>query len=167
MKQNDDSKFDKRLDDIEQREKSSNLIVTGVPNGQNVLHKAIELLREKVGVVLSRSDTKYAVRLGEDNRSSNTTPDKRPVRFAFKEVETKNRIYKCRTELKSTSIWMAEDLTPRRSNLAFKAREVVRKGKATKTWTFDGNIFIKTSRNGRPQKITEFSDLPQIDSDTE
>jgi hypothetical protein len=161
IKHEDNSKFNKRLDDLEQREKSSNIIVTGVPKGKDVISKSVELLREKLGVVLSRSDIKYAVRLGEEN--GNTTP----VKIAFKDVETKNRMYKCRTKLKGTSVWMAEDLTPRRSNLAFKAREVVRKGKATQTWTFDGNIFIKTARNGRPQKITEISDLPQTDSETE
>ena len=96
----------------------------------------------------------------------NTTYIKRLVKIAFKDAATKNRIYKCRTKLRGSSLWMAEDLTLHRSNFAFKAREVVRKGKAVQTWTFDGNIFIKTARNGRPKKITELSDLPQKEADT-
>ena len=148
---------EKKIDDSDQRERAKNIIITGVPEGQYFVQKSIELMRSKMNIVVSRSDIKYGVRLGvekDDNKNL-------PVRIVFKEIETKTRIYKSRTKLKGTSIWIAEDLTPRRSELAFKAREAVRQNKAAQTWTFGGTIFLKTKSKSRPHKVATENDIPK------
>jgi hypothetical protein len=128
-------------------------MIKGVPEGRDVAQKTVELLREKLNVVLFRNDINYGVKL-------KTADNSNLVRLAFNDQQTQDRIYKTRTKLKRTPIWLGEDLTTRRSNLAFKARERVRQGKAEQTWTFGGNIYIKIKRDGKPQKINMEEDLP-------
>ena len=55
-----------KVNNIEQREKNKNVIIRGVPTGQHVLKKSLELLNNELKFTLQRSDIKYAVRIGKE-----------------------------------------------------------------------------------------------------
>ena len=57
------------------------------------------------------------------------------MRVAFVEQSSRDRIYKARTKIEDRSVWIMEDLTQKRREIAFKAREAVRHGLAAQTWT--------------------------------
>jgi hypothetical protein len=137
------NEVEKKLDENDQKERSNNIILTGVPAGKDIVQKSVELLRSKAKVVLSKGDIKYGIRLGEKDGGAHK--DKRPERLVFNELSTRNNIYKSRTKLQGSTVWMSEYLTPRKGELAYKARELVRQKKAIQTWTFGGTIFVKTS----------------------
>jgi hypothetical protein len=149
-----------KIDNIEQKEKNSNIIVRGVPAGIDVLQKSLELLNKEMKLALRRVDLKYATRIGKEQTD---TDDTRPVRVVFNEQKTRDRVYKERIKIQNRAIWISEDLTPRRGEIAYKARKAVRDKTAIKTWTFGGNIFLKTTEDGRPKKIETDDDLPRAD----
>jgi hypothetical protein len=76
-------------------------------------------------------------------------------------------VYKARTKIKNRSVWISEDLTSRRAELAYRARRAVRDNLAVQTWTTGGSIFIKLKENGKPKKIDTEDDLPRANGSTQ
>ena len=58
-------------------------------------------------------------------------------------------------------IYLADDLTKRRANLAFKAREAKRAQQLSDTWVIDTKIMVKDLHN-RIKQISSIHDLEQI-----
>ena len=68
------------------------------------------------------------------------------------------------------SVYLADDLTKRRAQMAYEARQLKRAGLIQDTWTFDSKILIKDLRN-RIKPVMHESDLikfrqPSTDSNT-
>ena len=68
------------------------------------------------------------------------------------------------------SVYLADDLTKTRAQMAYEARQLKRAGLIQDTWTFDSKILIKDLRN-RIKPVMHESDLqkfrqPSTDSNT-
>ena len=132
------------------------------------------------------SDPPDAPEPDEDNSEHSLPPPVRPttpprsiiVKFASR--RTKARVMKCKKNLKDNpfeaadgsrySVYLADDLTKRRAQMAYEARQLKRAGLIQDTWTFDSKILIKDLRN-RIKPVMHESDLqkfhqPSTDSNT-
>ena len=150
------------IDEMKQVERNKNVIIRGLPAGRDVTKLAIDMMNEKLQANINGTHIRYAIRMrnGRNGNDSDET-NNGPVRVALKSFDMKEKIFKNRAKLKSSNVWMSEDLTPRKSELAYKARECVRQGLALQTWTVNGTIFIKTRHGNRPTKIMTEDDLPR------
>jgi hypothetical protein len=156
------NKVELEIEDIKQKERCKNIIIRGVPAGNDVMKKTIDILNSKLQVNVNGSQIRYALRLGNVNGRNDRSG---PVRVAFETEETRARIFKKRNKLKDSNIWISDDLTPGRSELAYKARQAVKANLIAQTWTVGGNIYTKETVNGRPRKITTQEDLPKPQED--
>ena len=172
-----------RIDELEAYNRRENLIFCGlelanaaetasVPDesstdrsGENE-HAAVTegvvlaLCREKLGVQLTPADISIAHRLRKAPRSKGPAPV--IVRFANRKA--REAVYAARFKLKSTKVFINEDLTSSTAKLFFKVRTLVNQKAIHSAWTRSGAIYCKlTSDPGcRPTVIKSESDLPRI-----
>jgi len=135
--QNDRIKaLEKWADNADQEARSMNLIIRGLTttNSQTeeelITHVATTLSR-KLDAKILPNDIRFVIRLGKDKNDNNT----RPIKVAFHERRAREYIYKKRGMLKGTNIWLCDDLTAKRSKLAYSARQSAKQKEAFKTWT--------------------------------
>ena len=104
----------------------------------------------------------------------------KPIIIRFVSHKVKTTLYKARTKLKNVSvselfpastaatrvasgkIYLFENLTSYRKKIVKRANEMRNDGLILSVRTMDGNIFIKTSPEGRPIKINELEDLDYL-----
>ena len=66
------------------------------------------------------------------------------------------------TSARTEKIFLNENLTGYRRRIINRANEKRRNGELLSVWSLDGTIFVKTSPEGRPVKISEIEDLECI-----
>ena len=115
-----------------------------------------------------------------DNGSNEITTDTAPIppsrtiiaRFTSRKVKT--RVMEAKKELRTAledqdedapphfpgKVFIADDLTPLRARLSYKARVLARQNKIASTWVFDGRVLYKDHHN-RIHQIRSEEDLPQ------
>ena len=104
----------------------------------------------------------------------------KPIIVKFVSHKVKTNLYKARTKLKNVSfsslfpvsttatrvasgkIYLFENLASYRKKIVNRANEMWKDGSILSVWTLDGKIFIKTSLEGRPIKISELEDLDYL-----
>ena len=141
-----------KLDDIEQYGRRSNLIFSGfaeLPQGEDLEGKLLDIVNNVMGVTppLQPSDIERVHRLG---RKTDTIRP-RAVIARFVSGKTRDRVYRSRATLKTYNhstdqhhkIFINEDLTAMRSNLAYATRTLKKSKRITDCWTFNGKIVIK------------------------
>jgi hypothetical protein len=64
---------------------------------------------------------------------------------------------------KDSKLWTTDDLTPRRSHLAYLSRQAVKEKHAVKTWVYDSTVFLQNERDKTPKKIICPKDIPCLD----
>ena len=69
--------------------------------------------------------------------------------------------------LKGSKIFINEDLTVRKSKLAFDVRQHVKNNPGSNTWTNDGKIFYKPTPASKPRAILNITDLEDSDTNNE
>ena len=144
-----------QFDDIQQRDRDRNIIVTGLQDEHLTKDKAIETLNNKLGTNITSDDIDYTVIL----KTGDTQPNR--LRIVFSDNGKKAKVIKQKKKLKDSQIWVTDDLTKLRSELAYEARKAVREEKISQTWVHDSNVFIKKTSNARPMKIRTRDDLPK------
>lgn len=85
----------------------------------------------------------------------------RDIIVKFTSYRSRQKLYKRRSSLRTSSYsgtYVNEDLTKRRSQLLYKARQLVTDKLLNGTWTSDGNILIK-DLNDRIRRINTDNDL--------
>jgi hypothetical protein len=122
-----------------------------MPVTPNPKQTCVHTLKDKLKIKLEVSDVKYATQIGGVDQSL--------IKMVFKHASTRNEIYKARSKLKGSNIWITEDLTPRRAQLAYKARQAVKRGEAQLTWTNEGKIFVKKNSSDRPIIVNDETGL--------
>ena len=89
----------------------------------------------------------------------------RAVIARFVSGKTRDRVYRSRATLKTHNhstdqhhkIFINEDLTTMRSNLAYATRTLKKSKRITDCWTFNGKIVTRFGKNGdTPDKSTKF-----------
>ena len=104
----------------------------------------------------------------------------KPIIVKFVSHKTKTSLYKQRTKLKnftvsdifpsssaathaqSKGIFINENLTSYRRELLKEANKKRKDNMVLSVWTMDGNIFVKTSPEGKPVKIYAKNDLEDL-----
>ena len=145
-----------RLDMVEMKERDKNIIVTGLPSECKKKEEVAKALNGLLGTRIYPDDidqTYKLVKKGTDASAATRT------RVTFKDKSSKTTVVKAKTKLKGKSIWISDDLTAFRSNMAFQARQAVRDQLFEQTWVHDGKIFIKKTGHTRPIKLTSPGDL--------
>ena len=66
------------------------------------------------------------------------------------------------TSARSGKIFLNENLTLYRRRIINRANEKRKNGELLSVWSLDGTIFVKTSPEGRPVKISEMEDLDYL-----
>ena len=91
--------------------------------------------------------------------------DSRPVIVRFSSDRVRDRVVRARTSLKPHNterrdkpIFVNEDLTAKRSKLAFATRQLKRQRKITDCWTVNGKILVKDNSN----RIVEIRSLDML-----
>ena len=141
-----------KLDEIEQYGRRSNLIFSGfaeLPQGEDLKGKLLDIANNVMGVTppSQPGDIERAHRLG---RKTDTIRP-RAVIALFVSGKTRDRVYRSRATLKTHNhstdqhhnIFINEDLTTMRSNLAYATRTLKKSKRITDCWTFNGKIVIK------------------------
>ena len=80
--------------------------------------------------------------------------------------DKKKEVMKRGPRLKDKKVWMTDDLTKLRSNLAYQARQAVRKNQIHQTWVSEGKVFVKEKENSRTKRISDKTQLPKTTRDT-
>ena len=79
----------------------------------------------------------------------------------FHEKRTPEEIMKVKSRLKGKKIWLSDELTSYRSNLAFLACRDVKDGKAEGTWIANSRVLLKLKVEKHSRKIDSPSDIPK------
>lgn len=154
-------------DDLEQYSRRSCLRISGIPEEQHEdVHAIVLELAEQIGADIKPEDIDRAHRVGKyqtcqpnDKRNTNdrgsenvvTEPlPKGPLRgreiiVKFQSHRARLNFLKERTKLKQATLkmYINEDLTITRKNLAFTCRQLKRDEKIKKTWVYGGNVYIR------------------------
>ena len=111
-----------------------------------------------IGVALTPADIDRSHRVGKAGRGSKP----RPVIVKFTSYWRRKEFFDSR---KKDPIFIAEDLTDKRANLLYHARELRRKALLKYCWTRDGSVFVRRldetdNQSGNPvSKIRSLHDL--------
>jgi hypothetical protein len=145
-----------KIDDFEQRDRSRTLILSGkdICDASATSQGIVDLLNGLLKTDISIGDIEYTWRVSNENGVTRT-------RVVFKTEAKKKEVIKKRKALKSKNIWLADDLTQHRSNLAYMARKAVKNNMIKDSWTTDGKVFIKMLPDGPVKKLTDARQLPK------
>ena len=170
-----------RNDDLEQYSRRSCLRISGIPEqGIDDTTKAVLDLADKCGVNVRVEDIDRSHRVGkpktietddgEDFGSISDEPQPQPqAPTQSREIIVKFRSSDARLELlkarkfcreRKLKIYINEDLTKTRKNLAFACRKLKKDAKSTvaKTWVYNGNVFIQDNDDNKV-RVTTMEDL--------
>lgn len=163
------AKLDRRIDDVEQKNRAHNIQIDGIPetNHEN-LRNVISTLASQLKVVLSTGDITYAARV----RSTNKTKVK-PVICSLSNFKVMSELIKASRTTKPTatnagfpnnnnSVFINEHLTVARKQLLYKAKQFKAANNFEFLWIKDGKIYIKKNKDTKAINInvsTDFSVL--------
>ena len=91
-----------------------------------------------MGLSLGISDIQKSYQSG---RPSNNKP--RQILACFASYRTRAAVYDVKSRLKTTDIFVSEDLTKWRNQLFYQARQLKKKKRIEDTYTRDGHIIVK------------------------
>ena len=132
------------IDNLEQYSRRHSLrIVNDFPEDprEDTDAKVLFVARDLMGLKVDKCDIDRSHRVGKPTVDG--TP--RPVLVKFKSYQPKRDMYYARTKLKHNEnhIYINEDLTKEREQMAKEARKLKKDGLIWDTWTADCKIFIK------------------------
>ena len=131
------------LPEKETREDDTDTIVMAVAAKMNVPMKLEEISRS--------------------HRVGKPSPDKpRAIICRFLNWRVKHRFMKARATLKTTKIYVSEDLTRVKSHLFFLTRQKQKEKKCAQCWTFDGKIFLKLTIESQPMIVFDPAHLERV-----
>jgi hypothetical protein len=136
--------------------KEENAIITGLNNNIETKAEVIQVLSENLGTTLTTHDINYTHKLKTDE---STRPNR--MRIAFTIKDKKEEVFKLKKKLRGKQLWLADDLTPYRDNLAFQARHAMKQGQIFLAWVRDNKVFIQKARNNHPIRIKMEEDIPK------
>ena len=134
-----------KCDDLEQHSRKSLLRFSGVAfsPGENTSCKVVDIVKQ-IGVEIKVADIEVSHRTGK------STPGRpRQIIARIRNYDLKSKILKSAKNLRTTdglkNISINQDLTKSRDELAFMARQYVRKKMLKSTWVIDGKIYVTTN----------------------
>ena len=160
-------------DHLEQYSRKNSLEFHGVPeSAYTSTEEAVIKIANAVDIHVVAEDIEISHKLN--------TRGGKAIIAKFINHKVKSSLYRARVKLKnitlsalfpgtsyasaaqSNRIFINENLTSYRRRIMSRANEKHRDGELLSVWSLDGTIFIKTSPDGRPIKITELEDLDYL-----
>ena len=138
-----------RSDAAEQYSRRDNVRISGLieKDGENTDNEVLSMAKA-VGLSMTYNDIAVSHRVGK--KRTNGKPRDLLVKFVSR--RTRESFYKKRVMLKSSGyqgIYVNEDLTKFRSELLYKARQMVNSKKIIGAWSSDGIIHIKAVKDNK------------------
>ncbi|MEW8546845.1 MAG: hypothetical protein AB2693_25300 [Candidatus Thiodiazotropha sp.] len=162
-----ETKLSTKVDDLEQYSRRSCIRISGIEEVADENTDEIVLqLANRIDVELNPRDIDRSHRVGAPKRSSNAD-DMETDRQRPREIIVKLKSYQARLALlkgrkalrrNKEGIYINEDLTQKRKNLAFECRKLKKDRKISNTWVYNGSIYI-AERDGTKVKVTQNEDL--------
>ena len=156
-------------DALEQHGRRNSLRISGISEEweENTTEAIVNIANEvmKVDPPLSPSDIDISHRLPKPRSAKPAEP--RPVIVRFIKRTDRFRVISSRTNLKQYNedkehkIYINEDLTAFRAKLFMTIRRLQKKKLFDQTWTYNGNIKVKT-RNGEVKSIFSYDDIKKL-----
>ena len=167
---NDIDKLEKKcktnIDDLEQYSRRSCLRIGGVKeeNTENTDEIVMDIAR-RVNADVRPQDIDRSHRVGRPRELGPDPLRPREIIVKFSNSKARLDLLKGRTSLRraNASIFINEDLTSVRKELAYKCRVLRRANKIKKVWIYNGNVFIRQNDDQKVQ-ISCDSDLTIYDS---
>ncbi|MEW8544979.1 MAG: hypothetical protein AB2693_15750 [Candidatus Thiodiazotropha sp.] len=155
-------------DDIEQYSRRMCLRISGIDESENEdVNKLVLEFAARVGANIGPGDIDRAHRIGKirnnDTNSGARSPRKHEIIIKFTNSSARLSLLRGRAKLREQNvrnIFINEDLTPTRNELAFECRRImrIRTSKIKKTWVYAGYPHILDD-SGRKLRITCLADL--------
>ena len=152
------------IDDLEQYSRRSCVRISGIKEeeGENTDELVLNLAR-RVSADIRPEDLDRSHRVGrprEVSQNTNTVPRPREIIVKLTNYRARMQLLKGRAFLRSTKakIFINEDLTSARKEIAYECRGLKRDNKIRKVWTYNGNIFIIDNHDVKKQ-ISSMSEL--------
>lgn len=163
-----EAKMSAKIDDLEQYSRRSCLRIVGIKESERENTDEVLLnLATRLNVEIHPEDIDRSHRVGPqkptavgEQRPSSNPPRPREIIVKFRNHQARLAFLKGRAALreKREKLFINEDLTQNRRNLAYQCRQLKREKKVQKTWVYDGNVFI-SENNGSRVKIFHASQL--------
>ena len=165
-----------RNDDLEQYSRRSCLRISGIPeDGNDDTTRAVLDLAHRCGANINQDDIDRSHRVGRpketaiDEEDIADISDEQQVSAKSREIIVKFHSYGARLQLlkgrkffreRNIKIFINEDLTKTRKNLAFSCRKLRKDPRSTvaKTWVYNGNVFIQDNDDNKV-RVTSLEDL--------
>ena len=159
-------------DRVEQYSRRANVHFCGIPEGgdtENTDDKVLSIINNVMGMnpPVERCQLERTHRLGRKTDGPGRQRA-RPIIVRFTTEKRRDDVYRARTRLKGYNhehkdqqIYVNEDLTSRRSKLAYETRQLKSSKKITDCWTYNGKVLVKDLSN-QIKEITCPRDLLNI-----
>jgi uncharacterized protein YciI len=144
------------IDELQQDKRRKNIIVSGVDKDKTSKKEIAKALHDTLKCDVTENDIDRCFKISKPEQHITR------VKVVLKDIDKKMDIVKQKKNLKDvrSDIWLSDDLTPHRSNMAYMARQAVKNGKAHKTWTYDSQIFLQINEIDKPMKVRSPEDIP-------
>lgn len=152
--------LEESMDELEQYSRRTSLRFHNCPqpNSNNSTDSIIkDICREKLGIQITENDIFRSHPIGNRNNHGGIQ-----IICRFQNWKTKNTVYKAKSKLKNSDIFVTEDLTRYRQGIIHELSAAKRLRKVHSFWTNDGRIFTKLSENGQKYLIKSISELHKI-----
>lgn len=169
-----------RNDELEQYSRRSCLRISGIPESANEdVSKVVLDIARRVGADIKPEDIDRTHRVGvvrdrnvNRNDENEMADGRRFIRDKGREIIIKFNNYNARLKMlkgraslreQKANIYINEDLTKTRKDLAFECRRLLKAKFITKTWVYNGNVYCQDRSNNKV-RVTSLEDLDRFKS---
>lgn len=169
-----------RNDELEQYSRRSCLRISGIPESANEdVSKVVLDIARRVGADIKPEDIDRTHRVGvvrgqnvNRNDENQMADGRRFIRDKGREIIIKFNNYNARLKMlkgraslreQKANIYINEDLTKTRKDLAFECRRLLKAKSITKTWVYNGNVYCQ-DRSNIKVRVTSLEDLDRFKS---
>lgn len=136
-------------DESEQYSRRNSIRISGLASVQNEdTDKLVLEIATAIKADITLSDIDRSHRVGKPGQSNN-----RDLLIKFATYRARDKFIRARRNLKDHDrfgrIFINEDLTKRKSDLLYKARQLKKRNAVNQAWSWDGRIFVKDKRDER------------------
>lgn len=163
-----------RISPLEAETRLSDLVLHGLEEklASDTTREAAE--REAIGAALNLCVHTLDLQITEaDFSTAYRLPRKgkekcRLVVARFNSIRVRNMIFRARTKLRKTQVYINEHLSSVNAQIYAKARNLVKEGKASSAWTAGGIVFLLSGdgQGLKPKKIASLAILEKMTCDT-
>lgn len=171
---------EKNVDEVEKVQRSSNLIIRGLPERtfaertspsgdsetataqpsyESVEKTVTEFVQTELNIALRPEDISSAFRIKAGEREKS-----RPILIRFSNLKVRHELLVSRKILRERklSVFIDEHLGRTSATLFARARALVKKQVLHSAWTRNGSVYIKRLSSSTPSLIKSLTDLPRL-----